>query len=118
MAFGPAEWSALAAVVSAMCDVFRTGKDAFEEFLQRRETEPQAESRGAAFAAAMSTFSQDELYAIKSRIESCRDRFIREGSGEQRKTCLCSVLTDVKVGNGGIIPIQDWSDLYEVLGCG
>jgi hypothetical protein len=117
MAMTSAEWIALAAVVSAMCDVIRTGRDAFEDFFENRRAAPDAEQRGASMAAAMSTYSDDEVYAIDGRIQNCRDRFIREGSGEQRKTCLCSVLHDVKDGNGGSISIDDWSNMYEQLGC-
>jgi len=66
----------------------------------------------------MSTYSDDAVEAIKKRLLSCRDRFVREGSGQQRKGCLCSVLQDVKDGNGGTIPFDDWAQTYETLGCG
>jgi hypothetical protein len=111
------EFAALAAIISAMADVYTVGRDTFSEFLSRRQSSPDYQAKGQLLQHAFSTFSDAELEAIKKRIEACRDRFIREGSGGQRKTCFCSVLTDVKDGNGGVINDPDWRRAYEQLGC-
>jgi hypothetical protein len=118
MVLGLADWASIAAIVSAMCDVIATGRDTFDLFYQRRLASPEAPTRADALSKAFSTYSDEEVDAIRERIEGCRRRFIEEGSGEQRKRCLCSVLTDVKDGNGGSIPIGDWADTYDQLGCG
>jgi hypothetical protein len=111
------DWASIAAIVSAMCDVIATGRDTFETFLEQRRNSPDAMQRAAVLQSALSTYSDEEVEAIRDRLQSCRDRFIREGSGGQRKQCLCSVLQDVKDGNGGSIPFDDWNDTYDTLGC-
>src|SRR5262245_65586107 len=107
------QFSALAAIISAMADTYTVGREAFSAYLSRRQQAFDYRSRGVILQNALSTYSDSEIEAIKERIESCRDRFIREGSGEQRKNCLCSVLADVKNGNGGIIPDPEWEKVFE-----
>jgi hypothetical protein len=111
------QYAALAAIISAMTDVYTVGRDSFTSFLDRRKRASDYLSRGELLKHALSTFSDRELDAIKERIEGCRDRFINEGSGVRRKNCLCSVLNDVRDGNGGSIPIPEWDDIYNQLGC-
>ena len=117
MAFTLEQWANLAAIVSAMVDVLTIGKESFQRYLNLRMEDPALPELAVVLDAADSTFSDQELDAIKRRIEACRDRFVREGSGEQRKECLCSVLKDVKDGNGGDIPVPDWADAYRQLRC-
>jgi hypothetical protein len=112
-----AEFAEWAAIISAMADVYTVGRATFTDFLNRRRAAPNYVARGQLLQAALSTYSDDEIEAIKKRIESCRDRFIAEGSGAQRKVCLCSVLSDVRDGNGGTIPMPDLHDIYNTLGC-
>lgn len=111
------QFSQLAAVVSAMADVYTVGRATFSEYLERRRAAPNFAAKGQALRTALSTFSDAEVEAIKARIEGCRERFIREGSGASRKVCLCSVLSDVRSGNGGTIPDPEWATAYEMLGC-
>jgi hypothetical protein len=111
------EFAQLAAIISAMADVYTVGRDTFSAFLSRRESSPEYIAKGRRLQQALSTFSDGELDAIKQRIEACRARFIREGSGAQRRECLCSVLSDVMVGNGGIMPDPEWTRVYEQLAC-
>lgn len=84
-------------------------------FYNRRRTSPEINSQAEVLERTFQTYSEDEIETIIRRIENCRDRFIQEGSGRQRAICLCSVLLDVKEGNGGEIPIKEWKDLYEQL---
>ena len=67
--------------------------------------------------AASNTYELRELEAIRARLDGCYDHFVSEGGGEQRRTCLCSVVNDVVRGNGGVIPIDDWAQRYEQLNC-
>lgn len=117
MALPLGDWASIAAIVSAMCDVIATGRDTFEIFYRERLAAPSTAIQAEVLAKTFSTYSDDEIDAIRERIEGCRRRFVEEGSGERRKRCLCSVLTDVKDGNGGKIPVDDWSDIYGQLGC-
>lgn len=111
------QFAALAAIISAMADVYTVGRDTFSDYLERRRSAPDYRQKGEALQKALSTYSDQEIDAIKDRIENCRERFIREGSGEQRKTCLCSVLNDVKDGNGGVMPVSEWDEIYNQLNC-
>jgi hypothetical protein len=109
--------SQIAAIISAMADVYSVGKESFSQYLERRQKAKDYVSRGEILQKALSSYDDDEIDAINERIRSCKDRFIREGSGQNRKKCLCSVLTDVKDGNGGDFPFPEWDRLYRQLGC-
>lgn len=111
------DWGATAAMVSAMIDVIRLGRESFQEYFARRSSGPDRERKGAELEKALSTYSPAEVGAIVDRINACRDRFIEEGVGEKRKRCLCSVFRDVKDGNGGTLPDPEWQRAYELLGC-
>lgn len=111
------QFSQLAAIISAMVDLYTIGAEPFLVYLSRRQSSSEYRQNGQVLKQALSTYSDAEIDAIKDRIESCRDRFIKEGSGSQRRTCLCSVLSDVRDGNRGAIPIQDWEDMFKQLGC-
>jgi hypothetical protein len=117
MAFDLKEWADIAAIISAMTDVFTTGLETFQYFYEARRSAPDATRRGEILRNAFSTYSDDEIKSIERRLKACRDRFINEGDGPQRRRCFCSVLGDVKDGNGGSIPIPDWDSIYKTLGC-
>ena len=65
--------------------------------------------------ALSTTYDDDELTALYDRIQTCRDRFISEGDGTKRVRCMCSVLNDAIIGNGGISPIDDWQNMHAEL---
>jgi predicted CopG family antitoxin len=109
------QFAALAAIISAMADMYNIGRDSFSDYLQRRNNAPDYLSRGEILRNIFGTYSDAEVEAIKDRIESCRNRFIAEGSGKNRIACLCSVLNDVKDGNGGIIPVPEWERTHKQL---
>jgi hypothetical protein len=111
------DWASLAAIISAMIDVVQIGRETFRAYLKKRQNDPQLPARARALEAALSTYSTEEVAAIIDRIGSCRERFVAEGSGKQRRTCICSVLRDVKEGNGGTIPDPEWERAYEQLKC-
>jgi hypothetical protein len=111
------QFAYLAAIISAMADVYTVGRDTFSDYFAARQRAPDYRDKGQRLQQALSTYSDAEMEAIKARIEACRDRFILEGSGPQRKTCLCSVLSDVRADNGGIIPEPEWQRVYDQLGC-
>ncbi len=109
--------SQIAATISAMADVYSLGKESFSQYLDRRQKSKEYNARGEILQKALSSYGDDEIDAIDERIRACKDRFIREGSGQNRKKCLCSVLTDVRDGNGGSFPFPQWRSLYKQLGC-
>lgn len=112
------DYANVVATISAMCAVFQTGKDIYESYFSEYLRSPNIEREAEMLRLALMTYSEEEVEEIEDRIEGCRNRFIREGSGERRARCLCSVLTDVKDGNGGDIPdIDSWGEIYEQLKC-
>jgi restriction system protein len=113
----PFSLATAAAVISAMVDIIQLGKESFQEYLSRRQKDPTLAAKEQALAKAFSTYSHPEVEAILERIESCRRRFIGEGSGAARRNCLCSVLGDVRDGNGGTIPDPEWERNYDQLKC-
>ena len=110
--------AALASTVSAMCAVFDLGVRHLngELVFQRALREP-IDPDTVAKLAETNTFVLDEIEAIQRRLERCYQHFVREGDGEQRVICLCSVLSDVYRGNGNNIPVDDWADKYRQLNC-
>ena len=47
------------------------------------------------------------------RLHGCRDRFVQQGGGKERRECFCSVFKEVIDGNGGTLPvIDDWERMY------
>ncbi len=63
----------------------------------------------------VSTYDDEELKSLHDRIKACKDRFVLEGDGEQRVKCICSVLNDAIVGNGGASPIPEWQNMHNKL---
>ncbi len=110
-------WAELAAIVSAMVDVINIGRDSFVSYFGSRSRNPQNVQHAAILMNSLSSYSNDEIEAIANRIYGCRKRFISEGDGAQRSRCLCSVLSDVRAGNGGRIPIPAWEEMFNKLKC-
>lgn len=114
-------WLFIAATISALSDAVNLGisfNKAYEKYTLRRVGNTARLSRRVrVLRTAFSTYSTDEVEAIAERLRRCRDRFIREGAGSQRAKCLCSVLEDVRDGNGGMIPVAAWRDAYKQLQC-
>ncbi len=118
MSLALGDWAAIGAIISAMCDVITLGRETFEYYYEQRLKDFHSPQRGAVLQAAFSTYTDRDIEAIKERIEGCRDRYIKEGGGAGGSVCLCSVLTDVRDGNGGQIPeIDNWPEAYEILHC-
>lgn len=113
----PITLTTTAAVISAMVDVVQLGKESFQTYLKRRQGDPSLPDKERALSIAFSTFSAPEIRSIHERIESCRQRFIEEGSGSARRGCICSVLHDVREGNGGSIPDPEWEKSFQQLNC-
>lgn len=110
-------WTAIAAMISAMADVITIGRETYETYLRLRRDDPSTAKTAEILAKAFSSYSAEEIAAIEERIKRCRGRFIEEGSGEARRTCFCSVLRDVRDGNGGTFPDPYWEATYANLGC-
>jgi hypothetical protein len=86
----------------------------YEHYRRDRDTIRESERVSVHF----SSFSEDEVRALVDRLQGCRDRFIAQGGGAERAKCICSVLNEAKIGNGGDLPlIDDWENIYQKLNC-
>jgi hypothetical protein len=110
------QWANIASIIGAMMDVINTGRDTYDFFLKQRQKSKTTEKIAERLQISFSTYSEEEIGALEKRINNCRVLFIREGSGQQRKECLCSVLRNIKDGNNGF-PDAEWSVMYDHLGC-
>jgi hypothetical protein len=101
--------------IKAIFDAATLSADIREVYQKHRgEQATQREAQRA--SETYSTFSEEEVEAISTRLKACRDRFIAEGSGAQRARCMCSVFDDLMEGNGGVLPpIDDWERIYRQL---
>lgn len=106
----------VSALVSALADGYNLARPAFEALLARRKTEITPETLPPTVILYFNTFSDDEMEDIERRLRGCRDRFIEQGAGGDRRACLCSVLRQVDAGNNGL-PEGDWKNLADQLGC-
>jgi|HubBroStandDraft_5_1064220.scaffolds.fasta_scaffold42643_3 hypothetical protein len=109
-------WLEVLSYVKALVEAITLGKDFQHQYEEHRnERATIAEARRV---STESTYSEDEVQAILGRLKNCRDRFIKEGTGAGRTSCMCSVFRDVMDGNGGKLPrIDDWENLYRQLNC-
>ncbi|MER8734234.1 hypothetical protein NKH28_31300 [Mesorhizobium sp. M1227] len=108
--------ASLSAVVSALADVYSIGRDTFDNYLAKRRAEITPDIVNDSTFEFFSSYDDREVKAIERRLLDCRSRFIRDGSGRDRKSCLCSILKEVQSGNNGLPP-GVWSDLAHTLGC-
>lgn len=113
----PLTWLEALAGVKALYDLAKGAADYTQRFQYHRE-EPDTRREARRVSAAYSTYSDREIEELIRKIEGCRDRFISQGSGQDRARCLCSILNEIKDGNGGSLPhIDDWQRMYDELNC-
>jgi hypothetical protein len=111
-------WLEALAGLHALYDVVRFGAD-YATSLVRHRNEPGIRREAEIAASRLSTYSDEEVEELLKRIQGCRDRFIKQGGGKDRARCLCSILDEIKDGNGGTLPdIDSWVDMYKQLQCG
>jgi hypothetical protein len=105
-------WLEVLSWIKALFDAATLSADVRKAYQKHREEHAtQVAARRA--SETYSSYSEEELQAISSRLKGCQDRFIAEGSGTQRVQCLCSVFDDLIEGNGGVIPhVDDWERIY------
>lgn len=114
---GPLLWLEALAGLKALYDLVSGVPDYYASFRRHREEKDTIEAAHLA-SERYSTFSDEELRALIGKIEGCRDRFMLQGSGKDRSRCLCSILNEIKDGNGGELPNVDaWRAMYAQLRC-
>lgn len=114
MASVPA-WLEVISYVKALVEATSLGVD-FRRAYQEHRADPAARRAAERASVRYSTYSDEELDAIKERIKDCQNQFIAEGSGKRRGKCLCHVFEDIIAGNGGVLPhVDDWERIYEQM---
>ena len=110
-------WLEVLSWTKALFEATTLGVDLYKAYDQhKRERSTITEARRV--SENVSTFSPEEVEAMLKRLQSCRDRFVTEGSGQARRQCLCSVFKDAIEGNGGELPrIDDWQNIFSRLQC-
>lgn len=113
----PFAWLEALAGLKALFDVAEGARDYWERYRAHLdEGDTIRESRRV--ADAFSTYSDAEVRVLVKKIEGCRDRFVNEGSGKDRASCICGILNEIRDGNGGKLPlIDDWERIYSQLQC-
>jgi len=113
----PLLWLEALAGVKALFDLFEGAPDYYARLrAHMQESDTIAESKRV--AETFSTYSDEEVHSLLKRIEGCRDRFITQGGGADRAQCLCSIFNEIRLGNGGTLPlIDDWTRMYGQLRC-
>lgn len=115
----PSKWLEVLAWSKALFESTKAGIDFAATLQKNREDGATIRESERASQSYSSTYSDDELDAILKRLKGCRDRFIQQGGGIDRSRCLCSVLNEMRDGNGGRIPrVDDWERIYSELKCG
>ncbi len=113
----PFTWLEALAGIKALYDLAKGAADYSLSF-QRHKNEPDTIQEARRVSAVYSTYSDREIEEIIRKIEGCRDRFISQGGGQDRARCLCSILNEIKAGNGGRLPhIDDLQRMYDELNC-
>jgi hypothetical protein len=113
----PLLWLEALAGLKALYDVIEWGVEYAVAFRRHRE-EADTVAESNRVAAEFSTYSDAEVRELIRKIEGCRDRFIKQGSGTERSRCLCSIFQEIKDGNGGDLPkIDDWRRMFDKLKC-
>ncbi|MCL5010684.1 MAG: hypothetical protein M1127_00515 [Patescibacteria group bacterium] len=114
----PQLWLEILSLTKALFDAIKSGADLLASY-QKHKQEKETVQESQRVSEVFSTYSENEVKKILLRLEQCRDRFIKQGGGTDRASCLCSILNEVKIGNGGQLPIiDDWANIYRQLGCG
>jgi hypothetical protein len=104
----------IAAVVTATINFIRFGRETYEQLLKTASNDPLTSEIARAL---MGSYSPEEVEAIERRLKGCRDRAIKQGGGEDRHSCICSVLDEVRLGNGGWNGIESWRRQFEAMNC-
>jgi len=110
-------WLHVVASIGAIIEVVKYGAEYTAAFARKMD-EPATNAAAQKVSLVLSTYSDDEVEQLLRRIKRCRDHFIDEGSGIERVKCMCSVLRDIKDGNGGDFPLDEWEELFRQLKCG
>ena len=110
-------WLEALAGLKALYDLSEGAVDYAANLTRHREERATQEAARRA-SVAYSTYSDAEIEAILKRIEGCRQRFITQGGGDDRKACLCSIFKEIAAGNGGTLPqVDDWENMFRRLNC-
>ena len=110
-------WLEVLAWTKALFEATKASIDLVATY-RKYKVDPETIREAARVSAVFSTYSEEEVKALESRLQGCRDRFVAQGGGAERAGCICSVLSEAAAGNGGTLPeIDDWHSIFAQLRC-
>jgi hypothetical protein len=113
----PEVWLEILAWTKTLFEATKAAIDLDQTYL-KYSRDPDVVREAKRVSLTISTYSDEEVEALLHRLKGCRDRFVSQGSGKDRAKCICSVLNEARVGNGGQLPIiDDWQNIYALLRC-
>jgi hypothetical protein len=92
----PELWLEVLSLTRALFDAVKSGEDIVESYRKHKQEKDTIQASGRV-SATFSTYSDKEVKSSLSNLEKCRDRFIRQGGGENRARCICSVLNEPRM---------------------
>ncbi len=102
----------LAAMIWASLKAARRGievtRELIEEFRQRPEIDEIATN-------LQNTLPDDTIDRIYRSLDHCEEMFRRTLDGEGRVMCKCAVWEQVRIANGGTLPLPDWEEDFQIL---
>lgn len=113
----PDTWLQLIAYSKAISDSLSGAANIYELY-RKYVADPATQIEAKEASDTYLTFTKKEIESLTKRLEFCIDQFVKGGNGQQRVNCMCTVLQDAALGNGGDLPdIGNWLKLYEQLNC-
>ena len=117
------ELATIAAIISAACAIVQflrdSGRSAADPEAIRTQIPGDLDVEPSAFvelALTLNTYDPAEVRSIRNRLAQCKDHFESTFDGEARRKCICGVLQQVAVGNGGTLPdLEGWNDTFDQL---
>ena len=113
----PEQWLQVLAWTKALFESTKAAIDLGETY-EKYFHDPETIRESRRVSLSFSTYTEEEVESLITRLKGCRDRFIQQGGGADRSRCICSVLREAQEGNGGTLPeIDDWENIYRQLRC-
>jgi hypothetical protein len=110
-------WLDLLAWTKALFEATKATVDVVALY-KKYSSDPETLNEAQRVSIQFSTFSEEEVTALSTRMSKCQTQFAVEGDPDQRVRCICSVLNTAKKANGDILPnIDDWKNIHSQLKC-
>lgn len=117
MVASASSWLRLLATVKAVSSAVMDEAD-FQHELAHWTSDGETIQESQRVSADFLDYTDEQVRVMASRLQACLDQTVQRASPDQRAECICGILNEVRIGNGGHLPqIDDWQDVYRQLGC-